>query len=94
MSNLRDKMLGDKKPQHIPDELVTISETELSEKVQKAAKKLVETNTKSIPPIGMNLKVPHELDILLVNVKMQRRGQGTKISKEDLVLEAIREYFK
>lgn len=94
MGNLRDKMLGDKKPQYVPEELVTISETELTEKVEKAAKKLVKTSNVSIAPIGINLKVPHELDVLLVNVKMSRRGQGIKISKEELVLEAIIEYFK
>lgn len=94
MSNLRSKMLGEKKPQHIPDEMLTISNSELAVKVDKAAKKLAETNNKSIPPIGINLKVPHDLDVLLVNEKMIRRGKGIKISKEELVLEAIRQYYK
>lgn len=80
--------------EHQPDELVTISKKEITAKVDKAAKKIAESNATIIPHVGVNLKMPHEIDVLLVNTKMQRRGQGIKISKEELILEAIREYYK
>lgn len=94
MNKLRSKMMGNNVAQHKPDELVTISQEEITAKVEKEAKKIAEKSVITIPPIGINLKVPHEIDVLLVNVKMVRRGQGIKISKEELVLEAIREYYK
>lgn len=94
MNKLRSKMLGDNKAQHMPDELITVSKIEIDTKIEKAAKEIAQSNTIIIPPIGINLKVPHEIDVLLVNEKMFRKGQGIKISKEELVLEAIKQYYK